>query len=164
MPVKRWRAQLAERELAKSAEMTAAGVKASARTVRLMRYRYRELGTGRRPACPAGNVDPRVVAAAAAVIDAQTGASTGTQSWVIGQVRQWLDDEYGPGVVPVPSRAPFYRLLQVLSAVALSCWSSGRWPTAAPVAREPGSGLARLREKTTARRPPCAGRPRPAAC
>ena len=35
---------LAERERAKAAELTAAGVKASARTVRRMRYRYREEG------------------------------------------------------------------------------------------------------------------------
>ena len=171
MPVKRWRAQPGEPELAESAEMTAPRVKASARTVRRMRYRCRERGlwglvdARHAPAArPAGNVDPRVVAAAAAVIDAQTGTSTGTQSWVIRQVHQWRDDEYGPGVVPVPSRAPFYRLLQVLSAVALSRWSSGRWPTAHPVAREPGSRPARLREKTTARRPPRAGPPRPAAC
>lgn len=35
---------LAEREQAKAAELTAAGVKASARTVRRMRYRYRDQG------------------------------------------------------------------------------------------------------------------------
>jgi hypothetical protein len=71
---------LAEREQAKAAELTAAGVKASARTVRRMRYRYREQGlwglvdTRHAPAARlAGNVDPRVVAAAAAVIDAQAG-------------------------------------------------------------------------------------------
>jgi len=114
---------LAEREQAKAAELTAAGVKASARTVRRMRYRYREQGlwglvdTRHAPAArPAGNVDPRVVAAAAAVIDAQAGTSTGTRGRVIRQVIDRLEAEHGPGVVPVPSRATFYRLLAVLSA------------------------------------------------
>jgi Mu transposase, C-terminal len=114
---------LAERERAKAAELTAAGVKASARTVRRMRYRYREQGlwglvdARYAPAArPAGNVDPRVVAAAAAVIDAQAGTSTGTRGRVIRQVIDRLEAEHGPGVVPVPSRATFYRLLAVLSA------------------------------------------------
>ena len=114
---------LAEREQAKAAELTAAGVKASARTVRRMRHRYREQGLWglvdarhARAARPAGNVDPRVVAAAAAVIDAQTGTSTGTRSRVIRQIKQRLEEEHGLGVVPVPSRATLYRLLEVLSA------------------------------------------------
>ena len=114
---------LAEREQAKAAELTAAGVKASARTVRRMRYRYRDQGlwglvdTRHAPAArPAGNVDPRVVAAAAAVIDAQAGTSTGTRGRVIRPVIDRLEAEHGPGVVPVPSRATFYRLLAVLSA------------------------------------------------
>ncbi|MGO9081547.1 MAG: integrase, partial [Streptosporangiaceae bacterium] len=114
---------LAERERARAAELAAAGVKASARTVRRMRYRYREQGlwglvdTRHAPAArPAGNVDPRVVAAAAAVIDAQAGTSTGTRGRVIRQVIDRLEEEHGPGVVPVPSRATFYRLLAVLSA------------------------------------------------
>lgn len=46
MPVKRWRAQPGEPELAESAEMTAARVKASARTVRRMRYHCRERACG----------------------------------------------------------------------------------------------------------------------
>jgi hypothetical protein len=113
---------LAEREQAKAAELAAAGVKASARTVRRMRYRYQKQGlwglvdTRYVPAArPTGNVDPRVVAAAAAVIDAQAGTSTGTRGRVIRQVVQRLEEEHGPGVVPVPSRATFYRLLAVLS-------------------------------------------------
>ena len=114
---------LAERERAKAAELTAAGVPASARTVRRMRSRYLEQGlwglvdaryspAARWP----GKVDPRVVAAAAAVIDAQTGTSTGTRTRVIRQVTERLEREHGPGTVPVPSRATFYRLLEALSA------------------------------------------------
>lgn len=114
---------LAERERAKAAELTAAGVPASARTVRRMRSRYLEQGlwglvdARYSPAARwSGNVDPRVVAAAAAVIDAQTGTSTGTRTRVIQQVVERLEREHGPGAVPVPSRATFYRLLEVLSA------------------------------------------------
>ena len=109
---------------AKAAELTAAGVKASVRTVRRMRYRYREQGlwglvdTRHAPAArPTGNVDPRVVAAAAAVIDAQTGTSTGhpgpgdpadhRAGWRPSTARAWCR---------LPSRATFYRLLAVLSA------------------------------------------------
>ncbi len=114
---------LTERERARAAELTAAGVRASARTVRRMRHRYRDQGlwglvdTRYAPAVrPTGNVDPRVVAAAAAVVDAQAGTSTGTRGRVIRQVIDRLEQEHGPGVVPVPSRATFYRLLQVLPA------------------------------------------------
>jgi hypothetical protein len=113
---------LAQREQAKAEELSAAGGKASARTVRRMRARYREQGLWglvdtryARRAKPTGNVDPRVVAAAAKVIDAQTDTSTGTKSRAIGQIKQALEEEYGPGVVPVPSRTTFYRLLEVLS-------------------------------------------------
>ena len=59
------------------------------RTVERMLRRYRDQGLWglvdtrhARRARPTGNVDPRVVAAAAAVIDAQTHASTGTKSRV----------------------------------------------------------------------------------
>jgi hypothetical protein len=55
------------------------------------------------------------VTAAAKVIDAQTDTSTGTKSRAIGQIKRALEEEYGPGVVPVPSRTTFYRLLEVLS-------------------------------------------------
>jgi hypothetical protein len=114
---------LAERERAKAAELTAAGIPASARTVRRMRSRYLDQGlwglvdSRYSPAARwAGNVDPRVVAAAAAVIDAQTATSTGTRTRAIGQVVERLEREYGKGTVPVPSRATFYRLLEALTA------------------------------------------------
>jgi Mu transposase, C-terminal/Homeodomain-like domain len=114
---------LAEREQAKAAELTAAGVKTSFRTVERMRRRYREQGLWglvdarhAQRARPTGNVDPRVVAAAVAVIDAQTHASTGTKSRAVRQIRQMIEDEHGPGTVPLPSARTFYRLLGVLSA------------------------------------------------
>ncbi|MGH3722061.1 MAG: Mu transposase C-terminal domain-containing protein [Pseudonocardiaceae bacterium] len=114
---------LAARERAKATELTAAGTKTSVRTVQRMRRRYREQGLWglvdtrhARRAKPTGNVDARVVAAATAVIEAQTGTSTGTKSRVIRRIRQRLDDEHGPGVVPLPSSRTWYRLLEVLAA------------------------------------------------
>lgn len=114
---------LTARERAKAAELTAGGRKTSVRTVQRMRRRYREQGIWglvdarhTRKAQPTGNVDARVVAAATTVIEAQTGTSTGTKSRAIRQIRQLLEDEHGPGVVPMPSQATCYRLLEVLSA------------------------------------------------
>src|SRR5712664_2132223 len=73
---------LSERARAKAAELGA-----GLRTVQRMRRRYLDQGLWglvdtrhARRARPTGRVDPRVVAAAAAVIDAQTHASTGTKS------------------------------------------------------------------------------------
>jgi hypothetical protein len=114
---------LADRERAKAAELTAAGMMTSPRTVHRMRRRYREQGLWglvdaryARRARPTGNVDPRVVTAAVAVIDAQTGSSTGTRSRAVRLIRQKIEDGYGPGTVPMPSDRTFYRLLEVLSA------------------------------------------------
>ena len=113
---------LKSREKQKAEELTAAGRKTSARTVERMRQRYREQGLWglvdtryTRTAEPTGQVDPRVIAAATAVIDAQTSTSTGTKSRVIARVQRMLDDEHGPGVVPIPSKTTFYRLLDVLA-------------------------------------------------
>ncbi|WP_433523820.1 hypothetical protein ACQPZ2_00695 [Nocardia pseudovaccinii] len=113
---------LTAREQAKAAELTAAGRKTSARTVQRMRRRYREQGLWGvvdsryvRTLTPTGKVDARVVAAATAVVAAQTGTSTGTKTRAIRQIRQLLDDEHGEGVVAMPSQATCYRLLDVLS-------------------------------------------------
>ena len=109
---------LTERARAKAAE-TGAGL----RTVQRMRRRYLDQGLWglvdtrhAKRARPTGRVDPRVVAAAAAVIDAQTHASTGTKSRAVRRIRKQVEDEHGPGTVPVPSDATLYRLLDALSA------------------------------------------------
>lgn len=112
-----------ERERAKAEELSAAGTKASVRTVRRMRARYREQGLWglvdtrlTRRAKPAGNVDPRVVAAALKVIGQETGTSTGTRSRAIERIKQKLDDDHGRGAVPLPSQRTLYRLLERLDA------------------------------------------------
>jgi hypothetical protein len=109
---------LTERAQAKADEL---GV--TLRTVERMRRRYRSQGLWglvdtrhAKRARPTGNVDPRVVAAAAAVIDDQKRASTGTKSRAVRQVREKVEDEHGPGTVPMPSDATLYRLLDALSA------------------------------------------------
>ena len=109
---------LTERAQAKADEL---GV--TLRTVERMLRRYRDQGLWglvdtrhAKRARPTGNVDPRVVAAAVTVIDAQTHASTGTKSRAVRRIRQMVEDEHGPGTVPMPSNATFYRLLDVLSA------------------------------------------------
>jgi hypothetical protein len=57
-----------------------------------------------------------VVAAAAAVIDKETHASTGTKSRAVRKIRENVEREHGPGTVPLPSNATLYRLLDALSA------------------------------------------------
>jgi hypothetical protein len=113
---------LAARDKAKAAELTASGSKTGVRTVQRMRARYRDQGLwglvdtrSARTAKPTGHVDDRVLAAAATVIASQTGTSTGTKSRAMRQIRALLDDEHGAGVVPMPSQATCYRLLDTLS-------------------------------------------------
>ncbi len=144
---------LAARQRAKAVELTAAGTRTSVRTVERMRQRYREQGLWglvdtryARAVKPAGNVDARVVAAAATVVEAQTATSTGTKSRAIRQIREMLDDEHGPGVVPMPSRATCYRLLEALSA--------GKYTFgAATTRRQAANKPARRYAVTTANRP-----------
>ncbi|MEV0809859.1 hypothetical protein [Micromonospora sp. NPDC050200] len=114
---------LAERDTAKAAELSTAGQPTSAVTVKRMRLRYREQGLwglvdhrGTRAASPYGRVDDRVVAAVAAVMDAETGESTGTRSRLRRRVEQLLAERHGVGVVPMPSPATFYRLLAGMDA------------------------------------------------
>jgi hypothetical protein len=141
------------RERAKAAELTAAGMKTSVRTVQRMRRHYRERGLWGlvdarcvRAEAPVGHVDARVVAAATAVIEAQTATSTGTRSRAIRQIRQRLDDEHGLGVVAMPSQRTCYRLLEALSA--------GKYTFASAVTRrQTANKPARAYTATTAARP-----------
>jgi len=144
---------LAARQRAKAAELSTAGAPTSFRTLERMRRRYRDQGIWglidsrqARKVRPTGNVDARVVAAAAAVIQAQTGTSTGTKSRAIRQIRQCLDDEHGAGVVEMPSQSSCYRLLEVLSA---GKYSFGSAVTRRQTANKPSGAYT----ATTAARP-----------
>ncbi|MFF4674378.1 Mu transposase C-terminal domain-containing protein [Streptomyces sp. NPDC001279] len=63
-----------------------------------------------------GRADARVVAAIRQVLDNQTQVSTGTRSRVIRRVVKLVEATHGEGVVPLPSRNTFYRLIDTLSA------------------------------------------------
>ncbi|MEN3320481.1 MAG: hypothetical protein V7643_3883 [Mycobacterium sp.] len=62
-----------------------------------------------------GRADARLVAAAREVIDAETDTSTGTRSRLIRRVIKAVEATYGQGVVPMPARTTFYRLIDALA-------------------------------------------------
>ena len=109
---------LAAREQAKAAEL---GV--SVRTVQSRRARYARQGLwglvdqrAVRSWEATGRADARLVAAIREVLDAETHASTGTRSRLIRRVVKAVEATHGPGVVPLPSRNTFYKLIDALSA------------------------------------------------
>ncbi|WP_433521557.1 integrase [Nocardia pseudovaccinii] len=112
----------AERDRAKAAELSGAGRPVGVRTLQRMRARYVEHGLwglvdqrALRESETTGRVDERVVAAIRAELDAQTGVSTGTRSRLIRRVSKALEDTYGPGVVALPGKTTFYKLIDSLS-------------------------------------------------
>lgn len=107
-----------QRDAAKAAEL---GV--SIRTVQGRRARYAEQGVwglvdqrAAREWSATGRVDARVVEATRAVLEAETDQSTGTRSRLIRRVGKYIDDVHGPGVVSMPGRSTFYKLIDGLSA------------------------------------------------
>ncbi|MEW2120891.1 transposase [Streptomyces sp. NPDC005474] len=116
------RRSMAEREVAKAAELTAAGQLASAVTVRRMRARYRKHGLwglvdGRaaRRRSPVGRADERVITAILQALEAQRDRSTGTLSRLRRMVGWILEDAHGVGVVEVPPVTTFNRLVHALA-------------------------------------------------
>lgn len=106
-----------DRDAVKAAEL---GV--SVRTVQTRRARYARQGLwglvdqrSTRQWAVTGRVDTRVVAAVRAALDAETNTSTGTRTRLIRRVRQRLEEEHGVGMVPIPSRSTFYRLIDTLA-------------------------------------------------
>ncbi len=133
---------LADREAAKVAELAAAGEPIGLSSLRRMRRRYREQALwglvdqrATRQAAPFGNADPRLVAAVNKLLDKETDQSTGTRGRLRRRVEQALAAEHGPGVVPLPSPATFYRLVNALSA---GRHTFGSAPTRRSVANRPG--------------------------
>ena len=106
-----------DRDRAKAAEL---GV--GVRTVQTRRARYAQQGLwglvdqrAVRAWEATGRADARLVAAARGVIDAETDTSTGTRSRLIRRVTKAVEATYGPGVVPMPARSTFYRLIDALA-------------------------------------------------
>ncbi|WP_167487244.1 DDE-type integrase/transposase/recombinase [Microbacterium laevaniformans] len=65
---------------------------------------------------PGRSYDERLIDAILTVQAGQERKSTGTGTRLIWLVRRELDDRFGEGVVPMPSRATMYRLLSELDA------------------------------------------------
>ncbi|GAB3976546.1 integrase [Plantactinospora veratri] len=112
-----------QRDAAKAEELTAGGKPVSARTVMRMRVRYAEQGLwglvdqrAARGGEPTGRADPRLVAAIRAELDAQTHVSTGTRERLMRKAVAAVEAEHGAGVVPLPGRSAFYKLIGALSA------------------------------------------------
>ena len=94
----------------------------SVRTVHSRRARYAQQGLwglvdqrATREWAATGRADARLVSAIRRVLDEETDTSTGTRSRLIRRVTKRLEAEHGPGVVPLPGRSTFYRLIDALS-------------------------------------------------
>jgi transposase InsO family protein len=114
---------LRQRELGKLAELIADGHDVSLATVQRLRLTYERAGiTGlvdrrtARPVSPTGRADHRLVAAVSQAIKEETDRSTGTVARLRRRVEQILTDQHGAGVVTMPARRTFYRLVNGLAA------------------------------------------------
>ncbi|MET8479227.1 Mu transposase C-terminal domain-containing protein [Streptomyces clavifer] len=114
---------LAEREQAKAEELTALGFgRVSRTTVQRMRLAYRKQGLWglldhrtTRASSPTGRSDERVVVAVREALRRRRGRSKGTINGLFPLINQILEDQHGPGTVPVPSQATLYRLVTTLA-------------------------------------------------
>lgn len=108
---------LAARDEAKATEL---GV--SVRTVQARRARYAQQGLwglvdqrAVRTWEVTGRADARLVAVIREVLAAETDISTGTRSRLVRRVVKAVEAVHGVGVVPLPSRNTFYKLIEALS-------------------------------------------------
>ena len=108
---------LEQREQEKLAEFAEAGRAMTHRNLKRLRRAYREEGLigladkrKLRQLTPAAGTDPRVIAALEAILGDPRGRSTVARSVMLTQLQRTLDEAYGPGEVPLPSRRTFYRL------------------------------------------------------
>lgn len=116
-------ASLTRREQAKAAELTAEEVAVTASAISKRRRRYETGGVVAmvdhrvsRPATPFGSADPRVVAALRQAVAEAAEESTRTATYLFWRTEQILVAAHGPGVVDLPSRRSFYRLLKKVAA------------------------------------------------
>jgi Mu transposase, C-terminal len=110
-----------ERELAKLAELKAAGTEMTQRHLQRLRQAYRNEGLigladkrALRSQTPGAGTDPRVIAAIEKMLAEPGGRSTVARSVMLTQLQRKLEDTYGAGEVPMPSRATFYRLMSYM--------------------------------------------------
>ncbi|MEU7432936.1 transposase [Streptomyces sioyaensis] len=114
---------LRQRELTKAAELAAAGHATSLALIQRMRRRFEDEGVLglvdprlRAASDGTGRADRRVVEALRKVVEDQTGRSTVSAQVLRRRMERLLEAEHGPGVVPLPSRTAFYRLLKGVSS------------------------------------------------
>ncbi|WP_158588133.1 hypothetical protein [Actinomadura logoneensis] len=139
---------LRARDRAKAAEL---GV--SERTVQGRRLRFGDQGLwglvdqrALREVEVGGRADPRLIIALQEAIAAEAGTSTGTRSRLIPRVTKNLEETHGPGVVPLPGKTTFYRLIDALSAGRHTFGSAvTRRQTALSPRRWPASRASRFR-------------------
>lgn len=144
---------LAEREQSKAEELTALGFgRVSRTTVQRMRLAYRKQGLWglldhrtTRASSSTGRSDERVVAAVREALRRRRGRSKGTINGLFPLINQILQDQHGPGAVPVPSQATLYRLVTSLAR-------PGELPSG-PVRQVPASVEGRAFTPATALRP-----------
>jgi hypothetical protein len=113
----------------------------SVRTVQARRARFAQQGLwglvdqrAAREWAATGRVDARLVGAIRAVLDAETDTSTGTRSRLIRRVIKKVEADHGPGVVPLPGRSTFYK---VIDAVATGRHTFGSAVTRRQTANRP---------------------------
>ncbi|GAA2707274.1 Mu transposase C-terminal domain-containing protein [Micromonospora olivasterospora] len=113
---------LQQRVAAKAEELSASGIPASVATVQRMRRRYRSGGLralvdgrSQRPVSSVGRADERVVAAIRDALADQLVQSTGTRDRLRHRVESILTQRHGAGVVPLPPKTTFGRLVNALS-------------------------------------------------
>jgi putative transposase len=114
---------LQQREQAKAEELAGLGHQGvRVRTIKRKRLRYQARGLAglvdwrAAPGRPVlGRTDPRVLQALRQAIEEAAEKSTRTAGYFYWRVRRLLTAEHGAGVVPMPSRATFYRLFDRLS-------------------------------------------------
>lgn len=125
-----------QRDAAKAAEL---GV--SIRTVQTRRARYAQQGLwglvdqrAARVSEATGRADARLVAVIRDLVDAETDTSTGTRSRLISRATKAVEATYGPGVVPLPRKTSFYK---VIDAVATGRHTFGSAVTRRQTANRP---------------------------
>jgi hypothetical protein len=114
---------LRQRELAKLDELGRAGHQIGLTTLKRQRRLYERDGVwglvdhrATRPSSPAGQVDQRVVDAAARAIGEETDRSTGTVARLRRRTEQILVAEHGVAAPTMPAQRTFYRLVARMSA------------------------------------------------
>ncbi len=127
---------VSQREQVKAAELGA-----GLRTVQIRRSRYARQGLwglvdqrATRLGDATGRVDARVVATVLEIVQAETDISTGTRSRLIRRVVKKLEAEHGVGVVPLPGKTTFYK---VIDAVATGRHTFGSAVTRRQMANRP---------------------------